>query len=82
MVNVGNNFGRQENCKLCNKKSDSQEHLIQCSKLKQEVREVRKNKDVKPNDIYSGSMQRKIAAVKLFQKAIRKRKEILSKQEL
>ena len=35
MVNVGRNFGKKENCKLCNSKEDSQQHLIECEKFQE-----------------------------------------------
>ena len=50
--------------------------------LKEEVWEVRENESIKHDDIYSPSMRTKIAVVKLFEKAIRKRKQMISHQEL
>ena len=79
MINVGSNFGRKDTCKLCKMELDNQEHIIQCSKIKDEVSEVRQNYIIKHDDIYSKSFQKKKAAVKLYAVALRKRKEILNR---
>ena len=80
MINFGNNFGQKHNCKLCNEYLDSQEHLIECSQIKKDVKEIRENRTVQHDDIFSPKIKKKILAVKLFTKALRKRKEILDKK--
>ena len=81
MVNVGKNFGRADKCKLCKIEDDSQQHLIECTKIKEKVPEVKRNTKVKHDHIYSKSIKEKIEVVKLFDKAISAKKIMLEKIE-
>ena len=82
MVNVGRNFGRNGNCQLCKSEEDSQQHLIECEKIKEINKEIKENTKVKHDDIYSKSIKKKISAVKLFSKAISVRNQLLERLEL
>ena len=85
MVNVSNNMGAKLNCPLCRVDSqvgqqlDSQEHLLVCPKIKDEVKEIRENTTVAHDDIYSDNIMEQKATVVLFQKAIRTRTILMSK---
>ena len=78
-------MGVKGNCPLCREDSqvgqhlDSQEHLLACPRIKDEVEEIRDNTTVAHDDIYSDSIVKQKAAAALFQKAIRTRSIILSK---
>ena len=84
MINVSNNMGVKVQCFLCREDSadeqnlDSQEHLLVCPRIKDEVKEIRDNTTVAHDDIYSDNIMKQKAAVVLFQKAIRTRSIIMS----
>ena len=84
MINVSNNMGIKVQCSLCQEDSadeqnlDSQEHLLVCPRIKDEVKEIRDNTTVAHDDIYSDNIIKQKAAVVLFQKAIRTRSIIMS----
>ena len=55
---------------------------LNVQKLKKEVKEIRENRSIQHDDIFSKKINKKIMAVKLFAKAFKKRKQILAQQEL
>ena len=84
MVNVSNNMGQKTPCPLCTEECqtlqnlDCQEHLFDCSIIKEEVQEIQNNTIVRHDDVYSDDIMKQKAAVELFQKAIKARTIIMA----
>ena len=85
MLNVSKNYGLNKYCPLCKDDEangqiiDSQEHLMECLKIKEQVPEIRQNVNVNHDDIYgdnSGEIKR---ATKLLYLAIKMRTKLLSR---
>ena len=82
MLKIPNNMGQRNVCSLCeddnNKHLDNQEHLLFCSKIRENLSEIEKNDNIKYEHIYETDIQKLKAVINLLQKAIRTRKLLLS----
>ena len=85
MLKVSKNYGLNQYCPLCKDDDvngqiiDSQEHLMECIKIKEHVPEIRENVAVKHDDIYgenSGEIKR---ATELLHLAMKMRTQLLSR---
>ena len=87
--NISCNFGKRTICPLCNGDEDlasdnenlpldNQEHLLLCDKLKESSQELQENTDVIYEHIFENNVKILKPAIKLFQKAIRIRKTLLT----
>ena len=63
-------------CDLCKSATCEQSHLMECSKLKQEVPELQQNTEVKYMHIFSNN-DKIVPAIKLFSIIARKREELI-----
>ena len=73
---VRNNFGDRSNCFVCNIEKDKSEHLIQCQKLKDDIKEIRENTDYQYSDLFSDNVQMQAGALMLFDKALKRRRQL------
>ena len=84
MYNVKSNYKGQYinnmSCKLCKSATCDQRHLMDCSILKNEVPELKNNSEVQYNHLFA-SDDKYVLAIKLFNKIIRKREELLEEQQ-
>ena len=82
MLKIPNNMGQRNVCSLCeddnNKHLDNQEHLLLCSRIRENLSELEKNDNIKYEHIYETDIQKLKAVINLLQKAIRTRKLLLS----
>ena len=78
MTKVGYNFGRKTRCPVCkiDTEPDEQSHLLNCLVLKLEISDILSS-DNKYDDIFSNNIEKLNNVVLLFEKAIRKREELL-----
>ena len=65
-------------CPLCKSSSDTQEHILQCSKLLDEVPELKSNSKVLYKHIFSNNIEKMKDTVLLLDLAMKKREEILT----
>ena len=79
------NYGLNKYCPLCKDDEvqgqiiDSQEHLIDCLKIKEHVPEIRENVIVKHDDIYGENSGEIKSATELLYLAMKMRTRLLSR---
>ena len=73
---VLNNFGDRGNCFLCNIEQDKSEHLIECQKLKADIKEIQENVNYQYIDLFSDDVRTQAGAVILFDKALKRRRQL------
>ena len=82
MLKIPNNMGQRNLCRLCQDENtsqlDNQEHLLLCSKIRENLSEIDENDNIKYDHIYETDIQKVKPAINLLQKAIRTRKLLLS----
>ena len=85
MLNVSKNFGLTKYCPLCKDDEingqiiDSQEHLMECLKIKEQVPEIRQNVIVNHDDIYGDNVGDIKRAAEFLHLAMKMRTKLLSK---
>ena len=77
MVATSDNFGLKVPCKICFLGEDTISHVLNCILLRIEVPEILSNIDIDANDVFNRDMSKVHQFVVLFEKAWRKREEIL-----
>ena len=75
MVNVGYNFGKKYQCRLCYDGDDDQQHLIQCIRLK--IKNPFIAEDINYNDIFEANEETQGHIGKIMLKLYRSRIEII-----
>ena len=75
-ANYKNKYPNNLTCELCKSTTYDQPHLMECSKLKQEVPEIEQNTTVKYSHLFSND-DKMIPAIKLFSLITRKREELI-----
>ena len=83
MLNLPNNFGQKNVCELCteegqNQVIENQEHLLVCTGIKAELRDLQDNTTIKYEHIFDRDIYKQKAAANLIHKAIQTRKKIMS----
>ena len=79
MLNVSKNYGLKKYCPLCKDDEikgqiiDSQEHLMECLKIKEQVPEIRQNVTVNHDDIYGDNVGEIKRATELLHLAMKMR---------
>ena len=63
-------------CILCKVEEDSQQHYLQCRILVEKCTELYNDRIVRYEDIF-GNLTKQIRAVRLFEKVLKKRDELL-----
>ena len=86
MTNLPYNSGVKSTCCLCKETENveqplNQEHLLLCQKLKNEVIELRLNKSVAYDDIFSENIEKMNNAAKLFEIAINTREKLIQNKQ-
>ena len=77
MVQLPVNYGQKSECKLCDKKElDSQEHLIVCEKIQENLKSFKEN-EVKHDDIYSENAKKMQNVAEVFKKCLKTREILL-----
>ena len=79
MIKVRNNYkksGKNE-CPLCNKNEDTQEHLLKCQKNTYNIKEIGTNNNISYTDIFSNNSSEILRTVTILQKAMEDRKELI-----
>ena len=67
-------------CRLCQLDTDSISHILQCVLLKLQVPQILTNSDVSTDDAFKNNLDRMETLANLFEKAWRKREEIIEKE--
>ena len=80
MIATADNFGQSVPCKICHLQEDSIPHVIDCILLKLEVPEILTYRDIGPSDIFSEDMEKVSTFAFVFEKAWRKREQIIAKE--
>ena len=78
MVATSENFGMKRSCKVCLLGEDTMDHQFDCVLLKLTVPDILSNSDIKICDAFSSNMTKVSNLATLFQKAWRKREELLN----
>ena len=74
MINIGNNFGKNENCIKCETKEDM-EHIFNCEYWNQQENNVLYEK------IYIGNLNEQIKILRIFEQNMEKRNEERKKNQ-
>ena len=80
MANVATNFSHSYvdlSCPLCKNSSDTQEHLLSCTTLKNEVTELKLNVKNSYKNIFSNNIEKMKSTITLLDLAMKKREELL-----
>ena len=80
MLSTADNFGLKVPCRLCQLDTDSISHILQCVLLKLQVPQILTNSDVSTDDAFKNNLDRMETLANLFEKAWRKREEIIEKE--
>ena len=86
MLNVSKNYGLNKYCPLCKEDEingqiiDSQEHLLECIKIKENVPEIRENVSIKHDDIYGENCGEIKRATELLNLSMKMRTKLLSRE--
>ena len=68
-------------CPLCRQYEDRDDHLLQCSKIKEKSTEIQLNISSKYIDIFSSSIEKMVSAIELLDIAMEIREKILEEQD-
>ena len=74
------NFGHTVSCPLCLSKEDSQEHLLSCKKLNENL-VINQKEFFCYNDIFSTSVEKNQIAIRALEKLMKKRKLLLDVEQ-
>ena len=77
MISTSDNFGQKIPCKMCYIEDESICHVLNCIVLKLNVPEILNN-DISITDAFKNNMTRLNTLAAVFEKAWRKREEILN----
>ena len=83
MIKVKMNFKNMFNnnvCDLCKEEEDSIQHCLECTVLLNECSDLYNDRIVRFEDLF-GNLAAQIRAVKLFEKVLEKRKQLLERRE-
>ena len=70
------NMHQDTTCNLCKVEEVSQQHYLQCQVLVEKCTELYNDRIVRYDDIF-GNLTKQIRAVRLFEKVLKKRDELL-----
>ena len=68
-------------CPLCRQYEDRDDHLLQCSKIKEKSTEIQLNISSKYIDIFSSSIEKMVSAIDLLDIAMEIREKIIEEQD-
>ena len=78
-ANFSNKYSNKVNCKLGCDELDTQQHLLQCSRLSDNDL-VQTNRSYKYNDLFSSQVEDQLAMASILSTKYKKRKSILLQQ--
>ena len=84
MAKVATNFSHSYvdlSCPLCKSSSDTQEHLLSCSTLKNEVPELKLNLENSYKHIFGNNIKKMKKTITLLDLAMKKREELIENKE-
>ena len=80
MIPTADNFGQTMPCKICHLQEDSIPHVMDCILLKLEVPEILNYRNINLSDIFSADMEKVNTFAFVFEKAWRKREQIIANE--
>ena len=77
MLPVGFNFGKKNQCPLCQASNDTDKHLISCPIIKSSNSELIENTELVFEDVYNTDSSKVSKIAKLLSSALRTREELI-----
>ena len=79
MIPAYDNFGMNAPCPLCMIENDTIEHVLECLILKLNCQDILLHSDINTSDASDGNIEQMDKFSEVFEKAWRKREELLRK---
>ena len=78
MIATSDNLGQKVSCKLCHLEEDTISHVMNCILLKLKVPDILTYRDISISDAFRDDMNKLNTLASVFEKAWRKREDILN----